>query len=170
LGIVVAESIYEGASNGCLFSSEIILHEVGHLFLHHKYEKVGLHSIKGIYKEQIVNTNPSNSVEWQANTFAICALFPFNVTKNFNSSTEIKAKFGLSEKNSLRIFSHVHKLRMRETYRNLYKDHLWLQSVISDLKSFGRNEVEKNDCEIQLSLFGPPRTSSYGITELMSEI
>ena len=155
LGIVISESIYEGASNGCLFSSEIILHEVGHLFLHHKYEKAGLHNLKGVYKEQIQKMNASNSVEWQANTFAICALFPFDSMKNFETASEIRSKFEISDRNSIRIFSHVQKLKMRNSYRNLDKEYHWLRDVIFQLKSRTKFALEEENDVSQFSLFWP---------------
>ena len=133
LGIVVSESVYNRASEGCLIAAESILHEVGHLFLHDKYKCLGLNDGHGPYQEQIKNTNPSNSAEWQAKNFAICVLFPYSRFKNTRDRVELQVYFDLNVAQANRIIEHIKKLRSRERDQNQKADRLWMRSVVRRL-------------------------------------
>lgn len=149
LALVLSESIYEGAINNSLFSKEIILHEVGHLFLHYKSAALGLNSASGSYTDRILNTNLANSAEWQATTFALCFLFPFSKFGNARTREQIEARCGVSPRYADRILRHLTRLRMRQGGSPTDKDRRWLDRVLNSISS---KETRKTTTKFQSQL------------------
>lgn len=133
LGIVVAESIYNRAADGCLNAAETILHEVGHLFLHERYKTLGLNDAFGKYKQQFKDMSATNSAEWQAKTFAVCVMFPYSIFMKYKSRLELQVYFDLSVEQSDRVLEHIKKLRMREAERRQQSERRWIESVVGSL-------------------------------------
>jgi IrrE N-terminal-like domain len=149
LGIIVSESIYEGAANGCMFSSEVILHEVGHLFLHHKFQRIGLNNASSEhYEDQFLNTNNANSAEWQATSFAMCLLYPYSKIRN-RDLDNIQTDFRVTKKQAFRISSHMNRLRLRETSRDENLEARW---ILATLKALPKKERQYQPGD-QLNLF-----------------
>ncbi|QDB99098.1 hypothetical protein [Mesorhizobium sp. 8] len=149
LGIVVSESTYEGASNGCLFSQEVILHEVGHLILHYRYAKLGLNSAAQPYIDRIKNTPLANSAEWQAASFALSILYPSSILKNIKSPNDIVEKYDVSLNNGVRIFNHIKRIRTRTACTDREFDKKWLREI---LNSLSRKDLKRLETKFQSQL------------------
>lgn len=152
LGIVVSESIYDAAANKSSFAVEILMHEVGHLFLHHKYAALGLNSAAGTYINQIEKTPAFNSAEWQATVFALCFLYPYSICHKYKTALEIKKTYGLSEKQAQRVKRHLDRLKIRRNEYISSIDGKWVRAVISDLPKIKTTERSADQLG-QLSLF-----------------
>lgn len=135
--IVVSESIYEGASNGCLFSSEVILHEVGHLFLHYKYRSKGLNNASLPYKPRFKNTSTANSAEWQATAFALCMLYPKEKFSPDESDYTLYKRVGATKKQAERIRNHLSRVKWRTRTGRNNKEIRWLKDIINEIKEIG---------------------------------
>jgi hypothetical protein len=134
LGMVVSESIYEAASNGCMHACEVILHEVGHIFLHHKYATLGLNSAAAIYENRIKLTSTANSAEWQATTFALCVLYPYYRLKDIRTHEEVFKLYNVSCRQADRIISHITRLHRRQKHRNIKSEGKWLYEIQKSLR------------------------------------
>jgi hypothetical protein len=144
LGIVVSEGVYEKASCGCINSCEIILHEVGHIFLHSKHAHLELNNAYGEYKPQFQRQEAARSAEWQARNFAFCMLFPYSRIKEFRSKLEIAVYLNVSHKLSERIEQHLRKLRLRESERDLKKESKWVSSIIKHVRMVKNLSTDKS--------------------------
>lgn len=134
LSIVVSESIYEAASNGCLFSSEVILHEVGHLFLHKKYIQKGLNNGAGQYKRSIPYKEHYSSAEWQADMFALCFLYPLTQFNPNESDDSFFRRIGATKKQSERIRKHLYRLESRSRAGVSTREIKWLNEIVNEIK------------------------------------
>jgi hypothetical protein len=151
LGIVMSESIYNGASNGDLFSTEIVLHEVGHLFLHKKYSSLHLNSSQNPVS-RVKSTPLANDAEWQANIFAMCLLYDYKKNRAITNTSDIKAKYRASERQAHRIAQHFSRLRSREGSIDILRDRRWLAAVLSGLPA-PTKQASKAPIGEQLSMF-----------------
>lgn len=151
-GLVVAESIYNRACDGCLKAAETILHEVGHLFLHDRYKSLGLNDAYGEYKEQIKDTNASNSAEWQAKSFAMCLLFPYSQFKKYEKRLELQVYFDLNVEESDRVLRHLKKLRLRDGEGCNRMEKRWIDSVLESLPTPSKVK-QRHTAAAQLELF-----------------
>lgn len=150
-GIVVAESVYERASNGCLDAAETILHEVGHLFLHDEYKSLGLNDAFGQYEERIRDTNPANSAEWQAKAFAKCFLFPYGLADIYSRSIELQIYLDLNVERSRDALNHWKTLKLRESQRSQRAEASWLKDVLkplTDRKLPNQNQRKEGQLEL----------------------
>lgn len=151
LGVVISESIYEGACAGDLFSTEVILHEIGHLFLHHSYSPLRMNSSQS-YKDSINGMGIANNAEWQATTFALCFLYPFPKNANQRDLQSIQKRHKATKRQAERVARHFKRLAIRETSRNMSRDQKWLKDVISALPKKMR-KVDNLELGQQLSFF-----------------
>ncbi|WP_095201419.1 ImmA/IrrE family metallo-endopeptidase [Mesorhizobium carmichaelinearum] len=152
LGIVVSESIYEAAAQKSAFATEVLLHEVGHLFLHHRYAALGLNNADAVYRDRIKDTPLPNSAEWQATAFALCFLYPYSFCKRYKTAIEIKKAYKLTERQAIRIHKHLGRLKMRQDQTSLSKEGNWIKTVISDLPP--KKAIERTADPVgQFSLF-----------------
>ena len=158
LGMVVSESIYESASNGCMFSMEIILHEIGHLFLHHQYSSLSLQSHAGSYAARIKDTGTANDAEWQATTFALCVLYPYSELRMCKNNEEIMLRFEVTRKQAERAKRHADRLNKRELSRVFDTEQRWLSQVFRSLPQNGKATTESHGPSEQLSLFKARQT------------
>ena len=133
LGLVVSESVYDAASQGCLFSSEVILHEVGHILLHHRYATLGLNDAHGVYRPQIRNMAVVDGAEWQATTFAMCLLYPLQRLESVKSMDEILEIYDSTPKQASRILRHVDKMIVGRRKAASTVDRKWLRSIVNTL-------------------------------------
>ncbi|MES0022423.1 MULTISPECIES: hypothetical protein [unclassified Mesorhizobium] len=161
LGIVVSESIYEAAANKSAFAMEVLLHEVGHLFLHHRYAALGLNNADAVYSDSVRNTPLPNSAEWQATAFALCFLYPYSFCKKYKSANEIRKSYKLTEKQAIRISRHLSRLKVRKNETVASNDGNWIKAVISELPK--RASLERTPDPLgQLSLFFNGKQSQRG--------
>lgn len=151
LGIVMSESIYIGASNGDLFSTEIVLHEVGHLFLHKKYSSLQLNSSR-TRESRIKSTPLANNAEWQADIFAMCLLYRYDKSQLIEDTSEIKAKYGASDRQAKRVAQHFSRLRSREGSIDVARDRRWLATILGALPA-STKQASKAPAGEQLSMF-----------------
>ncbi|MCF6114057.1 ImmA/IrrE family metallo-endopeptidase [Mesorhizobium muleiense] len=159
LGLVVSESIYEGASNGCMFSAEIILHEVGHLFLHHKYAALGLNSASGHYEERVKDSGLAHSAEWQATMFALCFLYPFSTLKKIQMASDVSKLYKINQKQANRVLKHVSRLKIRLNSTDTATDKIWLRTITGSLpRKNKQNSTSKLRSQLLL-FFGNVRTA-----------
>jgi hypothetical protein len=149
LGIVVSESIYEGACSGDLFSTEVILHEVGHLFLHGKYSPLSLNSAPA-YSNRIHGMSVANNAEWQATTFAMCFLYPFPGEADKRTANYVQIRYRATRRQAERVAQHFERLRIRDTHRNLQRDRKWLGDVINSLPKYGLQESYRTGDQLTL--------------------
>lgn len=159
-GIVVSETIYEAAGNGCLFSCEKILHEVGHLFLHSNYTKAELNSAPSQnYERDFLDMKPYESVEWQATEFAKCFLYS---SDKVPPESYLAAAFLFSEKQLKRASKHFAKVS-RNRHRRTKKTVNWVKFKIDQSQKSWRTAqamqfignlpaIYSKECK-QLSLF-----------------
>lgn len=152
LSLVVSESVYEGASQGCLFSSEVVLHEVGHLLLHHRHATLGLNDAHGRYQPQIRDTRVSEGAEWQATSFALCFLYPLASFKETNSPEQILTRYKTAtRKQASRILRHVDRMKSARRGANYHEDRSWVKSIV---KAFPKPiQPNKLKYTAQLDLF-----------------
>ncbi|ESZ40246.1 hypothetical protein X731_26050 [Mesorhizobium sp. L2C054A000] len=159
LGLVVSESIYEGASNGCMFSTEIILHEAGHLFLHHKYAALGLNSASGPYEERIKDAGLAHSAEWQATMFALCFLYPFPRLKKVKTASEVSEIYKVSKNQANRVLKHLNRLRVRTNSTDPVTDKIWLRTIAESLPRNNRQSSMSKLSSQLLLFYGNIRTA-----------
>ncbi|MER9894080.1 hypothetical protein NKJ40_18715 [Mesorhizobium sp. M0119] len=159
LGLVVSESIYEGASNGCMFSAEIILHEVGHLFLHHKYAALGLNSASGPYEERIKEAGLAHSAEWQATIFALCFLYPFSTLKKVQIASEVSRSYKISQSQANRVLKHINRLKLRQNSTDTATDKIWLCTITGSLPINNKHNSTSKLRSQLLLFFGKIRTT-----------
>jgi hypothetical protein len=150
LSIILSESIYDGACGGCLFSTETILHEVGHLILHHKYASDQLNASSAQYENQIRGMSYTHSAEWQATMFAICLLFPYHDSKELSWESFLE-KFGGSRRQYDRYKRHIVRLKMRENERRISDEKRWVERIIKKLPR--NSDAVGLNGPVQLSLF-----------------
>lgn len=159
LGLIVSESIYEGASNGCMFSAEIILHEVGHLFLHHRYAALGLNSASGPYEERVKDSGLAHSAEWQATMFALCLLYPFSTLKTVQIASDISKRYKISQNQANRVLKHINRLKIRQNGTDTATDKIWLKTVTESLpRNSEKNPTSRLRSQLLL-FFGNIRTA-----------
>lgn len=158
LGIVISESIYEGACSGDLFSTEVILHEVGHLFLHRKYSPLSLNSAP-VYSNRIQGMNLANNAEWQATTFAMCLLYPYPGEAEKRSAHYIRMRYSTTLRQAERVAQHFERLRARDAHRNPDRDRKWLKSVINSLPKNERTELARVGDQLTLFYQSPSNAS-----------
>lgn len=150
LAIVVSESIYNGACSGCLFSTETILHEVGHLILHRRYAKTRMNSSSSRYENEIIGAANFHSAEWQANIFAICLLYPYD-SKEELSWESFSQRYRGTRRQFERLKRHVSRLKARERHRHITQERRWVEKVVNTLHT--PVEPSGSESEFQLSLF-----------------
>ncbi|WP_131803506.1 ImmA/IrrE family metallo-endopeptidase [Mesorhizobium sp. LCM 4577] len=156
LGIVVSDSIYEGASNGCMFSAEIIMHEVGHLLLHHRYAALGLNSAAEPYQQRVEGAGFAHSAEWQATMFALCFLYPFSEFKKFTGVGELAKSSRLTHGQANRVLNHIKRLRVRQNYSDTVLDRSWLKGVTESFPKIQKARPSKLRSQLLL-FFGDTR-------------
>lgn len=162
LGIVVSESIYEGACSGDLFSTEVLMHEVGHLFLHGKYSPLRLNSAPS-YSSRVLGMSIANNAEWQANTFAICLLYPYPADPEKRTPQFIQARYRTTKRQAERVAQHFARLKARDSDRDVKRDNVWLDRV---LKSLPKNTRRGGKAGEQLTFFYQSVSASAATPEI----
>lgn len=160
LGVVISESIYEGACSGDLFSTEIILHEIGHLFLHHRYSPLRMNSAQ-TPGNRIKGMGLANSAEWQANTFAICFLYPFPSNPAERDADFIRIRHQATKRQAERVAQHFKRLATRERSQDVSRDRKWLKEIIDSLpKCRGRPDSLPLGHQLSFSINRKPSYST----------
>ncbi len=151
--LVVSESIYNGAANKCYFSIGIILHEIGHLFMHSKYLMRGLNSGAGKYQPTMLKMKTYESAEWQANIFALSFLYPCEKYGSVKDENALSKQLPITKKQAALAINHMRKVQVKKNNASAFDVNKWVANV-NNCNYLIKKDDKKITMNEQLRLFG----------------